>query len=135
MGKKPQDNTVSSHVSGFLNYITYCVEQYNLSHQEMMEQENLTQDYLHKLELESPTSSERSKIARQLGICRKKRRQAKDTFEAMSPLVDWSCDPEVVKAIRKLQETLGQIRKIERHQQNRMYVPKVLKETIIKGDD
>lgn len=126
--KNEVPNTVSKHISDFLDYIVEASSQYAQSHSEMLEQENLTQDYLHKLELESLTSSDRSKIARQLGICRQKRREAKDTFEELSPLIDWSGDPDVIKVIRKLQETLGQTRKVERNHQNRIYIPKVLKD-------
>lgn len=129
MAKKNEaPNTVSKHISDFLDYIVEASSQYAQSHSEMLEQENLTQDYLHKLELESLTSSDRSKIARRLGICRQKRREAKDTFEELSPLIDWSGDPDVIKVIRKLQETLGQTRKVERNHQNRIYIPKVLKD-------
>ena len=129
MAKKNEaPNTVSKHISDFLDYIVEASSQYAQSHSEMLEQENLTQDYLHKLELESLTSSDRSKIARRLGICRQKRREAKDTFEELSPLIDWSGDPDVIKVIRKLQETLGQTRKVERSHQNRIYIPKVLKD-------
>lgn len=118
----------SKHISDFLDYLTEANTQYLNSHIEMTEQENLTQDYLHKLELESLNRDERSKVAKQLGECRQKRRKAKDTFEELCPLVEWSGEADVIKVIRKLQETLGQTRKIEKSHLNRFYIPKVKKE-------
>jgi hypothetical protein len=125
--KQPQE-LVSKHISEFLDYLVEANSLYAQSHAEMLEQDSLTQDYLHKLELETLSSSERSKIALQLGLCRQDRRNAKDKFEELTPLVEWSGDPDVVKVIRKLQETLGQTRKVERNHQNRIYIPKVLKD-------
>ena len=125
--KKPND-VVSKHISDFLDYLTEASSLYTQSHNEMLEQDALTQDYLHKLELEPMNSADRSKVALQLGLCRQRRRDAKDTFEEVSPLVEWYGDADVVKVIRKLQETLGQTRKVERSHQNRIYIPKVLKD-------
>lgn len=56
---------------------------YEWNQEEVTRLERLTQDYLHKLELENLSYAERAKVATQLARCRQMRRASKDTVEIL----------------------------------------------------
>ena len=72
MDKKP-----SECISEFLNFVADAKVQYRICEEEVNNQDKLTQDYLHKLELGELKCGERSKIATKLAINRKDRRYYK----------------------------------------------------------
>lgn len=121
--KKPSEN-----LSDFLNFTTAAQSHYNFCLEEMKKQEQLTQDYLHSLELDGLGCKERSKLATKLAINRKNRRYYKDRVEELEPIVNWISDPANTKAINFLKQTLGEVRKQENYHKNRTYTPKVLNE-------
>lgn len=88
--------------------------------------EKLTQDYLHKLELENLDWSGRAKIATQLARCRKERRQYKDIVQLLQPTIDLLTDKTTQQTLNKLREVLGQTRKQEKHMENRVYYLRAL---------
>ncbi len=90
----------------------------------MKEQEALTQDLLHRLELEDLTRDQRAKIARQLGECRRVRRRHKDAAEELHPITFYSEDAQGKRIVRELTALVGELRKIEGRHQNRHYVPR-----------
>ena len=51
--------------------------------------EDQQQDILHELELEMPPYPERAKLAQQLGKVRRKRREYKNRYEILQPLLEW----------------------------------------------
>lgn len=118
----------SEHLSDFLNFISETRASYNLCLQELKNQEQLTQDYLHSLELDGLKCEERSKVATKLAINRKDRRYFKDRIEEYQPLIDFASDPQNKKIIDKLTQVLGEMRKQERYHNNRTYYPRILKE-------
>ena len=77
------------------------------------EQDLITQDLLHKLELESLDAVEMVKLAKQLKECRATRRMMKDEIERMQPIKDYLQDVDNVKAVSELSELIGKLRKIE----------------------
>ena len=90
------------------------------------EQDLITQDLLHKLELESLDAVEMVKLAKQLKECRATRCMMKDEIERMQPIKDYLQDVDNVKAVRELSELIGNLRKIDKVQHNRRYYPRVL---------
>lgn len=90
--------------------------------------DKLTQDYLHKLELKDKTYGQRAKTSTSLAKCRQDRRLNKDITEEIQPLVDWLNDNNNIKAINKLKEVLGSVRKQENYHGNRRYYPRILKD-------
>ncbi len=97
---------------------------YNL--EAMKNEERITQDYLHKLELESLNYKERSKIATKLVANRQARREFKDAVEELEPIVDFFNDPVNKRILNNMTQLLGQVRKIENYHKNRIYMPKVI---------
>ena len=118
----------SEQITNFLNFITAAQSHCKFCDEEMHKQEQLTQDYLHSLELDNLKCSERSKIATKLATNRKDRRYYKDRVEELEPIVQWASDSTNAKAINQLKQVLGACRKQENYHKDRTYTPKILKE-------
>ena len=121
-------NKPSEQLTDFLNFISAAQSHYTFCNDEMKKQEQLTQDYLHSLELDSLNCSERSKLATKLVINRKDRRYYKDRVEELEPIITFFAEPQNKKVLDKLQQVLGQVRKQESYHKDRIYIPKVLKD-------
>ena len=106
--------------------ITEAQKDYDWNRDEVNRLDKLTQDYLHKLELEDLGYSERAKIATQLAQCRKLRRESKDTVEILEPLVAFLDSDKGRSMFNLLRETLGKTRKVEERMDNRTYRYRVL---------
>ena len=82
-----------------------------------------TQDLLHSLELdETLTYYQKADLAKRISSIRKSRRVAKNTAWVSEPIVKWAEDNAT--AIKAMEKLLGEVRKIEQSQENRVYVPK-----------
>lgn len=114
----------SEGISNFLEFLRNCTSQYNIAFQEEIEQEKLTQDLLHKLELENLTYHEQARIAKKLVEVRRDRRKAKDVVMATEPIVEWLGDVENEKYRKSLERLLGEVKKIEKKKVYRAYVPR-----------
>lgn len=111
-----------------------AIKDYNWSIDQLQKMDALTQDYLHKLELEDIGYAERAKIATKLQDCRRQRRAHKDTIEVLDPLVKWLDSDRGKNLYNLLREVLGKTRKAEERMKNRKYYPRVLNEEAIKSD-
>lgn len=87
--------------------------------------DNLTQDYLHSLELDGLKYEERAKIATKIAKCRQDRRNHKDTVRALEPLVEWLDTDKGKQLFNLLREVLGKTRKVEERMENRVYVRRI----------
>lgn len=133
---KKFEKTLPSHIlKAFLDFVDNAKSDYTFNLEAMKNEERITQDYLHKLELEGLNCRERSKIATQLVLNRQARRNYKDAVEELTPIVEFFDDPHNKVLIKKMSELLGQIRKIENYHQRRFYVPKVIAGETIKSDN
>ena len=117
----------SESISLFLRFIRAATEEYNFCYEKVGEQDKLTQDYLHSLELDGLKYSERSKLATLIMTNRKDRRFFKDRVEELRPIIAFLEDPQNQKVFNRLSVLLGEVRKQESRHQNRIYIPKVLK--------
>lgn len=98
---------------------SWCKEQVNRA-------DKLTQDYLHKLELDDLNYSERAKLATKLRDCRQQRREYKDTVEILEPLVQFLESDKGKNMTNLLREALGKTRKAEERMETRTYRPRIL---------
>lgn len=119
----------SEYLTEFLNFIKDAQSHCKFCEEEMHNQEQLTQDYLHKLELDELNCAERSKIATKLAINRKDRRYYKDRVGELKPIIDFFSDPQRKKVLDELKQVLGAVRKEEGYHKYRNYIPRVLKES------
>lgn len=116
--------THSEVIESFLNYIKNQKEEYNLNLQGLDEEQKITQDILHKLELEKLEYKEQCKLMTILKKNRRNRRRHKDAIEELQPLIDFFNSSEGNKLLKKMNDVLGSIRKVENYHNRRIYIPK-----------
>ncbi len=113
-------------IKAFLDFMDNARAEYDFHFEAMKKEERLTQDYLHKLELEGLNCRERSKIATQLAHNRQARRSYKDTVEELEPVIAFIEDPKNRSTLNQLSQLLGQVRKVESYHKSRFYIPRVI---------
>lgn len=91
----------------------------------MKTEDKLTQDLLHEIELNGNDRQARNRAATQLRINRLDRRYYKDKAEESEPLNDFLQDKEVSRVMKKLEQVLGKVRKVEAYHESRTYHPRV----------
>lgn len=114
---------VSKYIEDFLSFLKDCSESYRIAEEEEFEQNNITQDILHSIELQDHNYYEYAAISKELKSVRKKRRNAKDTMSIIAPVISWISQNE--KTIKSLENLLGTVRKAERSTENRIYTPRI----------
>lgn len=118
----------SEYITEFLNFLSSVESSYNFCLSEMKRQEQLTQDYLHSLELDDLRYEERNKVATKLAINRKDRRYYKDRVEEYEPIIKFLNEQKNKNVVNQLKQVLGECRRAENYHKDRFYIPKVLKE-------
>ena len=118
----------SEQLKDFLNLINNVESEYQYYSDLLSNEDKITQDLLHKLELENTGYKERNKIATVLATCRKDRRFYKDQIEELQPLHDFLNDQKHKQSIEQLKQVLGKIRKAEDYHKNRCYYPRILRD-------
>lgn len=131
--KKRNEPRFSPYISEFCSMLENSQKDYTWNYEEVHRMDRLTQDYLHKLELENMGYKERAKIATQLSRCRQKRRECKDTVEILEPLVQFLDTDKGKTLFNLMREVLGKTRKVEERMETRIYVPRVLNSDIGKS--
>lgn len=126
MPKKRSKPKFSPIIKEFCKMMEDASKDYEWNFNEVNRMDKLTQDYLHKLELDDLDYSERAKIATQLMQCRKSRRACKDTVEVLRPLVEFLESDRGKNLYNLVREALGKTRKVEERMETRVYVPRVL---------
>lgn len=124
--KKVSAPQFSVHISDFCKVITNAKSDYEWNRDEVNRLDKLTQDYLHMLELDGLSYSERAKVATKLSKCRQLRRESKDTAEILEPLISFMESDKGKNMFNLLREALGKTRKVEERMENRTYRYKVL---------
>lgn len=116
----------SESISGVCQLMEQARHDHALCYETVNRMDMLTQDYLHKLELEDLTYAERAKVATAIKKCRRERRACKDTVEMLEPLIQFLNSEKGKHMMNLLNEVLGQTRRVEKRMVNRTYVPRVL---------
>jgi prephenate dehydrogenase len=130
----------SKNIEIFLNFYDAVKRDYDTAFEMVNQCDKLTQDLLHRLELESLSTGEKNKIATQLKYCRKDRRYWKDIVEETESFVNMfnqtgaSLNDGKKKAeveanrrfINMLREALGKTRRQEGYHANRSYKPRII---------
>lgn len=127
MRKIEQSLNASDKIKGFLDMVDYCVRVYPLIQSQLENENKKQQDLLHEIEF-TTKASERSKTATRLHENRLERRYWKDLEEETGVIVEYLSDPANKKAIDKLTQVLGKMRKVENYHENRSYKKRALPE-------
>lgn len=130
MAKRPVKPQFSQSVSQFCRMMDDAKKDYAWNYAAVNKADRLTQDYLHKLELDSLDYRQRAKVATQLARCRQMRRECKDTVEVLEPLVDFLESEKGKHLLNLMREVLGRTRKVEERMGTRVYVPRVLEQEV-----
>lgn len=125
----------SKNIEAFLNFYVQAKVDYSIAYDNVNRCDKLTQDLLHKLELEKLSCGEKNKIATQLKYCRKDRRYWKDITEELEPFMqlfnaidntkknEAECNKRFINMLRT---ALGNIRRQESYHANRQYKPRII---------
>ena len=118
----------SDFIKSFISAMEDASSEYAYCYKRVNDLDYLTQDYLHKLELDDLDYRERAKVATKIRDARKERRQCKDRVEVLQPLVDYMESDRGKTMLNYLREVLGRTRKAEDRHKNRIYINKRLEE-------
>ena len=118
------ETKVSVIISDFVKFLNDANFSYTYMLEKMSEQEKITQDILHSLELDDLKYSERAKLATKLAAARKQRRIYKDAVEELAPVADFLEDNK--KLLNNFGALVGSVRKQEKYHSNRQYYPRIV---------
>ena len=113
-------------VKDFNSWINTVEKDYQFYFNEVSKLDNLTNDILHRLELEQLSYSERAKLATKLSNTRRERRYYKDLVQQLQPVIDYLQDQQSRKVIMNFSTVLGKLKDVESVQQHRTYRYRVL---------
>lgn len=113
---------ISKNIEEFLNFLRQCEQEYRMAQTDYQETNDETQDILHSLELDAHSYHEYAKLSKELVDIRKRRRVAKDTIFVTEPIVCFSDENKAL--IKAMERLLGDVRKVEKKQENRVYIPR-----------
>ena len=124
----------SEKLSEFLNFICQVKPECDYYLDVQADAEAKILDLLHEIELVPHNAFDMVKIYKQLRESRKQRRLAKDSIRELTPLVTWVEDNK--KEIEALKRTLGDVRKVEKMEDGRIYLyrTEIVAETLKKND-
>ena len=120
----------SQCISQFCSMMEEAKRDYAWNSDEVRRMEALTQDLLHRLELEDLGYKDRAKVATQLARCRQSRRDSKNMVEVLSPLVQFLESDKGRTMMNMMRETLGKTRRVEERMKNRRYIHRILEGVI-----
>lgn len=131
MSKKPDihNNTppqFSKAIEDFISLLDDARKDYDWCYDNVRRMDELTQDYLHSLELDDLGYKERAKVATAIMKCRQERRACKETTEVLEPIVYFLNSDKGVDMMKLVREALGKTRKAEEKMQYKQYYPRVL---------
>lgn len=113
---------ISDKIADFLSYMEEQCQMYDIARDMLKECDEAAQDILHKMEIDPVKYKERARLATKLQSIRRQRRTAKDITETTKIISIWVKDNKSI--IGSLQRLLGDVRKAEKKQQNRTYIPR-----------
>lgn len=115
-------------ISNFLRLTSNIESEYRVASELLEEQNQLTQDYLHKLELGKLNAVELTKVAKSIQENRKERRKHKNDMEYAQIIVEFVQNPQTREVLHQLEVTLGKLRKMKKQRQYRVYRFRVIDE-------
>lgn len=116
----------SQGIDSFLIFLRDTEQRYHMAEADEQEASDATQDILHDIELQDHDYHEFARLSKELKAIRQKRRAAKDTMSETLPVLEWlDANRPVIKGIERL---LGNVRKVEKNTENRIYTPKSRRE-------
>lgn len=119
---------LSDKLSSFLELLSNSEKDLRFYEEEIICLNQLTQDYLHKLEFQELSDDQKLELINDLQTCRLSRREAKDGIQLLEPIVTFLMTDKGKMTVSQLQQILGKVRKAEKTIENRRYTPRILEE-------
>lgn len=113
------DKLQSEFLETFLNWVAEVPKMVVRAEEQLHRAEDEETDLNHFLELMSPDRTEVYRAAKKLQSVLQDRREAKDMLDTLQPISEWINANAGV--INKMKNMLGEVRKTEQKQQNRIY--------------
>ncbi|MEZ3486849.1 MAG: hypothetical protein K1W22_09745 [Lachnospiraceae bacterium] len=118
------EKKVSERIKDFLDFIDECKELNAMAYSGVGEEDKRHQDLMHEIEFEEdPVKIGR--IGMRVHQSRVERRVYKDIYEITSPVVEFARDPQNKKSLDSARQLLGEVRKVEKYHENRVYIPRI----------
>ena len=112
---------LSEIITAFLNACDACTKDHAYYYEVVGNCDKATTDFLHTIELDKLSYTERAKLTTVEKANLRKRRKAKNAVELNEPLIKYLELPESQRALNLLRQTLGEIRKVEKYHASRTY--------------
>lgn len=119
------DNKLSEQISDFVKLLNSAKPSFDYFYSKMTDTEKMTQDILHKFELEDLKYDERAKLATILQRTRRERRAYKDCVEELEAVRNFADKNK--QFINQLTQLIGTLRKVEKYHESRRYFPRIIK--------
>lgn len=111
----------SETLSAFLIAVEQFRKDYKTANEDLAAANNELCDHEHRLELEDLNYHKQARIAGELSATLHKRRTAKDAIETLKPICEFYTDPRNKLFFDALRNILGDMRKIEKRNEERYY--------------
>ena len=118
------EKKVSEQIKSFLDFIDECREQNSMAYDGVGEEDKRHQDLMHEIEFEDDPDKI-AEIGMRVHQNRVQRRVYKDIYAVTAPVDKFAREPQNKKTLNLARQLLGEVRNVERHQENRTYVPRI----------
>ena len=118
------EKKVSEQIKSFLDFIDECRELNSMAYDGVGEEDKRHQDLMHELEFEDDPDTI-AEIGMRVHQNRVQRRVYKDIYAVTAPVDKFAREPQNKKTLNLARQLLGEVRNVERHQENRTYVPRI----------
>lgn len=112
----------SKTVEAFLTFLRDSAQTSQIASEDEAQANDETQDILHRLELCNDAYRDTARLARTLREVRRRRRRAKDAREKATVIAAWAQANRT--AVNQLEHVLGDLRKLEKRNEQRFYNPR-----------
>ena len=118
------EKKVSEQIKSFLDFIDECRELNSMAYDGVGEEDKRHQDLMHEIEFEDDPDKI-AEIGMRVNQNRVQRRVYKDIYAVTAPVDKFAREPQNKKTLNLARQLLGEVRNVERHQENRTYVPRI----------
>lgn len=118
------EKKVSEQIKSFLDFIDECRELNSMAYDGVGEEDKRHQDLMHEIEFEDDPDKI-AEIGMRIHQNRVQRRAYKDIYAVTAPVDKFAREPQNKRTLNLARQLLGEVRNVERHQENRAYVPRI----------
>ncbi len=118
------EKRTSEQIESFLDFVKECQELNSMAYDGVGEEDKRHQDLIHAIEFEN-NPDRIAQLGMRIHQNRVERRVYKDMFAVTEPVVQFARDSQNKKTLEQMRQVLGKVRKEEKHQENRVYIPRI----------